>query len=65
MSITSASSYRKPNISNREKAHVTSELMTHMTLPQRKQTVISKHIGNHLYTFVKRSEGIYDVINKK
>ena len=65
MGNTSVSSYKKPSISNREKARVTSELMTNMTRAQREQTVISKYIGDHLYTFIKRYEGVYDVIHKK
>ena len=65
MNNTLASSYKKPKISGKERAHVLSELMTHMTRDQRSQQIVSKYIGDYLYTFVKKSEGIYDIINKK
>ena len=61
----SVSSYKRPNISEKERWHVISELMTHMTRAQREQTVVSKYIGDHLYTFVKLSDGIYEIIHKK
>ncbi len=48
-----------------EYAHVMSELATHMTDQQRKQKVVTKAIGNYIYTVENNGFGEYRVIGKE
>ena len=47
-----------------EYARVLSDFMLHTTKEQRKKKVIHKANGNHTYTFRKRKDGTFDIINR-
>lgn len=55
----------RPIISGKEYGHALHELMTNMTLEERGKQFVSKYIGDHLYEFEKKSEGVYEVIGKE
>ncbi len=48
-----------------EYARVMSEIATHMTPQQRKQFVITKHIGDYKYIFENHGFGNYRIIEKE
>ena len=47
-----------------EYAHVISELNTHMSEEDRIHTVVSKPIGEHMYTFINNGFDDYVIIGK-
>lgn len=59
------SSYKKPTLNPIDRETVLSYLMTNMTREQRSKHIISKPIGDHVFTFVKKSEGDYEIIDMK
>ena len=48
-----------------EYAHVMSELATHMNAAQRKQKIVKKAIGDHIYTVENNGFGNYRIIGKR
>jgi SPP1 gp7 family putative phage head morphogenesis protein len=48
-----------------EYAHVMSEIATNLTEAQKNQSIVSKAIGNHVYTFENNGFGNYRIISKK
>ena len=57
--------YKTIQLPKQEYAHVMSELATHMTAAQRKQKVVTKAIGNYIYTIENNGFGNYRVIGKE
>lgn len=52
-------------LSSREYAHVMSELATNITNEQRRMSVITKPIGDYIYTFENNFDNTFRVIGKK
>lgn len=52
-------------LSSREYAHVMSELATNITNEQRRMPVITKPIGDYIYTFENNFDNTFRVIGKK
>ena len=48
-----------------EYARVMSEITTNMTPQQRKQFIVTKHIGDYIYTFENHGFGNYRIIEKE
>jgi SPP1 gp7 family putative phage head morphogenesis protein len=57
--------YKTIELPKQEYAHVMSELATHMTAAQRKQKVVTKAIGEYIYTIENNGFGNYRVIGKE
>lgn len=57
--------YPTITLPKQEYAHVMSELATHLTAEQRKQKVVTKAIGNYVYTIENNGFGNYRVIGKE
>lgn len=60
----SSKDYKTVELPKQEYAHVMSELATHLTAAQRKQKVVTKAIGNYIYTIENNGFGNYRVIGK-
>ena len=61
----SSKDYKTVELPKQEYAHVMSELATHLTAAQRKQKVITKAIGNYVYTVENNGFGNYRIIGKE
>ncbi len=61
----SSKDYKTIELPKQEYAHVMSELATHLTPTQRKQKVVTKAIGNYIYTIENNGFGNYRVIGKE
>ena len=61
----SSKDYKTIELPKQEYAHVMSELATHLTPTQRKQKVVTKAIGNYIYTIENNGFGDYRVIGKE
>ena len=57
--------YPTITLPKQEFAHIMSELATHLTAEQRKQKVVTKAIGNYVYTIENNGFGNYRVIGKE
>ena len=61
----SSKDYKTIELPKQEYAHVMSELATHLTAAQRKQKVVTKAIGNYIYTIENNGFGNYRIIGKE
>lgn len=61
----SSKDYKTIELPKQEYAHVMSELATHLTAAERKQKVVTKAIGNYIYTIENNGFGDYRIIGKK
>jgi uncharacterized protein with gpF-like domain len=57
--------YKTIQLPKQEYAHVMSELATHLTATQRNQKVVTKAIGNYIYTIENNGFGDYRIIGKE
>lgn len=61
----SSKDYPTIYLEKQEYAHVMSEFATHMTAAERKRKVVSRPIGNYIYTIENNGFGDYRVIGKE
>ena len=61
----SSKDFKTIELPKQEYAHVMSELATHLTAAQRKQKVVTKAIGNYIYTVENNGFGNYRIIGKE
>lgn len=61
----SSKDYKTIELPKQEYAHVMSELATHLTAAQRKQKVVTKAIGNYIYTIENNGFSNYRIIGKE
>lgn len=65
-SLASKAKFLSPiTLSEKEYAHVMSEIATHITQRERSQPVIVKNIGKYKYMFVNHLDNTYDVVYKQ
>ncbi len=61
----SSKDYKTIQLPKQEYAHVMSELATHLTAAQQKQKVVTKVIGDYIYTVENNGFGNYRIIGKE
>ncbi len=65
MAQLSSKDFKTIILPKQEYAHVMSELATHMNASQRKQKIVKKAIGDHIYTIENNGFGNYRIIGKR